>query len=154
VIEANASTIKVFESIAKKMARMPADELHTFALDDSLGSSSTTIHQRSLRRLYGDKVLQIIEGVKKTPAVAIPIVLKRLKSKEEEWREAQRNFNKVWGDQVERFYLKSLDHQGITFKQSDIRALRSKSLIGEIETIFDEVKTVNFYPGCQLNPSN
>ena len=34
--------------------------------------------------------------------------------------------------------IQSLDHQGITFKATDTRAMRSKSLIGEIETTFDE----------------
>ena len=63
----------------------------------------------------------------------------RLKSKEEEWREAQRNFNKIWREQNEKYYLKSLDHQGINFKQTDIKQIRSKTLLNEIETIFDEV---------------
>lgn len=35
--------------------------------------------------------------------------------------------------------MKSLDHQGINFKQNDVKALRSKSLFSEIETCFDEV---------------
>ena len=48
------------------------------------------------------------------------------------------NFNKVWRDQNEKFYLKSLDHQGLQFKQTDVRNLRSKSLLNEIETLYDE----------------
>ena len=36
-------------------------------------------------------------------------------------------------------FLQSLDHQGITFKQNDLKAMRSKSLINEIESIYDEV---------------
>lgn len=59
--------------------------------------------------------------------------------KEEEWREAQRGFNKVWREQNEKYYLKSLDHQGINFKQNDTKVLRSKSLLNEIESIYDEV---------------
>ena len=30
----------------------------------------------------------------------------RLKTKEEEWRESQRQFNKIWRDQNEKYYLK------------------------------------------------
>lgn len=67
------------------------------------------------------------------------LVVYRLKAKDEEWREHQKNFNKIWKDQNEKYYLKSLDHQGMTFKQNDIKALRSKSLINEIETILEEV---------------
>ena len=70
--------------------------------------------------------------------VAVPLVLRRLRAKDEEWREVQKNFNKIWRDQNEKYYLKSLDHQSLMFKQSDIRNLRSKSLLNEIETLYDE----------------
>ena len=63
----------------------------------------------------------------------------RLKAKEEEWREAQRQFNKIWREQNEKYYLKSLDHQGISFKQNDVKQIRSKALLNEVEAIFDEV---------------
>lgn len=65
----------------------------------------------------------------------------RLKAKEEEWREAQQGFNKLWREQYEKAYLKSLDHQGVNFKQNDVKALRSKSLLNEIESIYDEVRS-------------
>lgn len=68
----------------------------------------------------------------------MPLVLRRLQMKEEEWRDAQKQFNKIWREQNEKYYLKSLDHQGISFKQNDIKALRSKSLLNEIEAIDEE----------------
>lgn len=71
--------------------------------------------------------------------IALHRCLTRLKTKEEEWREAQRGFNKIWREQNEKYYLKSLDHQGINFKQNDTKVLRSKSLLNEIESIYDEV---------------
>ncbi|XP_015185783.1 PREDICTED: paired amphipathic helix protein Sin3a isoform X2 [Polistes dominula] len=138
VIETNASTIRVLEGVHKKMNRMSQEELQKFKLDDCLGGYSPTIHQRALKRIYGDKAADIIEGLKKNPVIALPVVLRRLKSKEEEWREAQKGFNKIWREQNEKYYLKSLDHQGINFKQNDVKALRSKSLFNEIETLYDE----------------
>lgn len=71
-----------------------------------------------------------------------PVCLCRLKAKEEEWREAQQGFNKIWREQYEKAYLKSLDHQGVNFKQNDMKALRSKSLLNEIESVYDEVKMI------------
>ncbi|XP_042300273.1 paired amphipathic helix protein Sin3b-like, partial [Sceloporus undulatus] len=62
----------------------------------------------------------------------------RLKAKEEEWRDAQQGFNKVWREHYEKAYLKSLDHQAASFKQTDTKALRSKSLLNEIESVYDE----------------
>lgn len=139
VIETNASTIRVLEGVQKKLGRMSPDEISRFRLDDCLGGNSPILHQRALKRIYGDKAQDIIDGLKRSPAVAVPVVLRRLKAKEEEWREAQKGFNKLWREQNEKYYLKSLDHQGINFKQNDIKALRSKSLFNEIETLFDEV---------------
>lgn len=138
VIETNLATIRVLESVQKRLHRMTPDEKQRFKLDECLGGTSATIHQRAIRRIYGDKAPELIDGLKKNPAVAVGIVLRRLKMKEEEWREAQKSFNKIWREQNERFYLKSLDHQGISFKANDIKFLRSKNLLNEIETIFEE----------------
>lgn len=116
VIETNASTILALEGVHKKLSRMSPEEASRFRLDDCLGGTSPTIHQRALKRIYGEKVINwffllkylyitceilltnlcifqandIIAGLKKNPMVAVPIVLRRLKSKEEEWREAQK----------------------------------------------------------------
>ncbi|KAM3955612.1 LOW QUALITY PROTEIN: SIN3 transcription regulator family member A [Aphomia sociella] len=137
VIETNAATIRVLEGVQKKLSRMTGDDAAKYRLDDCLGGHSPTIHQRALRRIYGDKVaVDIIAGLKKNPVVAVPVVLRRLKAKEEEWREAQKGFNKQWREQNEKYYLKSLDHQGINFKQNDLKAMRSKSLFNEVETAY------------------
>lgn len=132
VIETNAATIRVLEGVQKKISRMTSEDAARFKLDDCLGGTSPTIHQRALRRIYGDKAVDIIAGLKKNPGVAVPVVLRRLKAKEEEWREAQKGFNKQWREQNEKYYLKSLDHQGINFKQNDLKTVRSKSLYNEI----------------------
>ncbi|CAG9766340.1 unnamed protein product [Ceutorhynchus assimilis] len=138
VIETNASTIRVLEAVNKKMSRMSQEELNKFKLDDGLGGTSHTLHQRALKRIYGERAPEIIEGLKKNPYTAVPVILKRLKLKEDEWREAQKGFNKIWREQNEKYYLKSLDHTGINFKQTDLKAIRSKSLFNEIESIFDD----------------
>ena len=90
VIEANLNTIKVLEGITKKMQRMKDDDRNKFKLDDTLGGSSTVIHRRAIHRIYGDKAADIIDGLKKSPAVTVPVVLKRLKAKDEEWKHAQK----------------------------------------------------------------
>ncbi|KAH7945416.1 hypothetical protein HPB49_010724 [Dermacentor silvarum] len=121
VVETNLSTIRILEAIQKKLQRMSAEEKQRFQLLDNLGGSSNVLQQQAIRRIYGDKAADIIEGLKRNP-----------------WREAQKSFNKVWREQNEKYYLKSLDHQGITFKQNDVKFLRSKSLLNEIEAIYEE----------------
>merc|ERR1719422_357811 len=95
VLESNRDTIKVLECVQKKMSRMPPEEAARYRLDDNLGGTSPTIHQRAIRRIYGDKSVDIIDGLKRNPVVAVPLVLRRLRAKDEEWREVQKNFNKV-----------------------------------------------------------
>ncbi|XP_070776534.1 paired amphipathic helix protein Sin3a-like [Enoplosus armatus] len=138
VLEANLATIRALESVQRRLSRMSAEEQLRFKLDNTMGGSSEVIHRKAIQRIYGDKAHDIIDGLKRNPAVSVPIVLKRLKMKEEEWREAQRGFNKIWREQNEKYYLKSLDHQGINFKQNDIKVLRSKTLLNEIEMLYDD----------------
>ena len=103
-----------------------------------------------LYRIYGNKAPDIIDGLKKNPVVAVPLVLRRLKAKYDEWKDKQKEFNRQWRDQNEKYYLKSLDHQGINFKQNDVKQLRTKALLSEIETIFDEVSD-DFQKYCQFS---
>uniref|UniRef100_A0A669F3Y2 SIN3 transcription regulator family member A n=1 Tax=Oreochromis niloticus TaxID=8128 RepID=A0A669F3Y2_ORENI len=138
VLETNLATIRALETVQRRLSRMSAEEQLRFKLDNTMGGSSEVIHRKAIQRIYGDKAQDIIEGLKKNPAVSVPIVLKRLKMKDEEWREAQRGFNKIWREQNEKYYLKSLDHQGINFKQNDTKVLRSKTLLNEIEMLYDE----------------
>lgn len=49
-----------------------------------------------------------------TPALAIPVVLTRLKQKEAEWKRAQSEWNKVWRMMDEANYARSLDFLSLT----------------------------------------
>ena len=86
--------------------------------------------------------------------VYLCVSLSRLKMKEDEWREAQRGFNKIWREQNEKYYLKSLDHQGVNFKQNDTKVFRSKTLLSEIEMLYDEVRTFWYKLTCNALTDN
>lgn len=77
ILEVNLSTIRVLEAVQKKLGHMTSEEQHKFRLDSCLGGSSEVIHKKAIQRIYGDKAPDIIDGLKKTPAVAVPLVLKR-----------------------------------------------------------------------------
>lgn len=77
-METNLATIRVLEAVQKKLSRMSAEEQAKFRLDNTLGGGSEIIHRKAIQRIYGDKALDIIDGLKKNPAVSVPIVLKRL----------------------------------------------------------------------------
>lgn len=76
-METNLATIRVLESVQKKLSRMSAEEQAKFRLDNTLGGTSEVIHRKAIHRIYGDKALDIIDGLKKNPAISVPIVLKR-----------------------------------------------------------------------------
>ena len=80
-----------------------------------------------------------MDALKRSPAVAVPLVLRRLQCKAAELREAKRSQQRAWNDVNDKYYLKSLDHQALVFKQTDTKQLRSKQLLAEIEAAFDEV---------------
>lgn len=42
-----------------------------------MGGHSEVLQRKAIHRIYGDKAHDIIEGVKKSPSVAVPVVLKR-----------------------------------------------------------------------------
>jgi paired amphipathic helix protein Sin3a len=133
LLETNMSTIRVLENITSKLSQMNSDEKSKFKLTNSLGGTSETIHLKSMQQAYGDKSKDFINGLKRTPAIVVPMVLKRLQAKDKEWREAKKLLDKQWHKQIERNYLKSLDHLAGSFKQNDQKHLKAKSLINEIK---------------------
>ena len=133
-IEANLRTIQLLEPIAQRISTMTPEEKSTFKLAPGLGGSSLAIYQRVIKKIYDrDKGLEVIEALHDNPAAAIPVVLQRLKQKDEEWKRAQREWNKVWRETEARNFLKSLDHMGPQFKNLDKKAIAPKTLITEVE---------------------
>lgn len=153
VLELNTMAKMALMSVMSRLKNFTSpDDVARFRLDDTLGGNSEVLMRAALNRLYGDKTTGIIEGLKCNPSAAVPIVLRRLVAKEKEWRTAQHGFNRIWREQNERYYLKSLDHQAAKFKQMDVKQIRSKTLMKEIESEMHESQkgdssTVSTPPG-------
>lgn len=135
-IEANLRTIALLEPIAARIAAMDAEERAAFRLKPGLGGQSKSIYQRIMKKVYGRQHgLEVIAALHDNPSIAVPIVLARLKQKDEEWKRAQREWNKVWREVDARNFYKALDHQGVNFKSADKKAITTKALVHEIETL-------------------
>ena len=133
-IEANLRTIQLLEPIAQRISTMSHEEKAVFKLPPGLGGSSTAIYQRVIKKIYDrEKGMEVIDAIHDNPAAAVPVVLQRLKQKDEEWKRAQREWNKIWRETEARNFLKSLDHMGPHFKTLDKRVIAPRTLINEIE---------------------
>ncbi|EGV64961.1 hypothetical protein CANTEDRAFT_93195 [Yamadazyma tenuis ATCC 10573] len=146
-MEANLRTIQTLETIANRIANMTPEQKANFKLPPGLGHTSVTIYKKVIRKIYDkDRGFEVIDALHENPAIAVPIVLKRLKQKDEEWRRAQREWNKVWREMEQKVFYKSLDHLGLTFKQADKKLLTTKQLISEISTVKVEQQNKRLYP--------
>ncbi|KAJ3720137.1 hypothetical protein C8R42DRAFT_672803 [Lentinula raphanica] len=138
-IEAISRTIAILEPINNKISQLSAEERGGFRLKPNLGGSAKAIHHRVVRKIYGREVgTEVLACMQESPAHAIPVVLGRLKQKEEEWKRAQREWNKVWREVDARNYAKSLDHQSVNFKAADKKLLTTKAFVNEIEAAREE----------------
>lgn len=135
-IEANIRTIALLEPIASRIMSMEPEERQNFRLKNGLGGQSKSIYQRVIKKVYGKDVgREVIHALHENPCITVPIVLTRLKQKDEEWKQSLREWNRVWREVDAKNFYRSLDHQGITFKAQDKRYLASKSLVNEIENL-------------------
>lgn len=146
-MEANLRTIQTLETIANRIANMTPEQKANFKVPPGLGHTSQTIYKKVIRKIYDkDRGFEVIDALHENPAVAVPVVLKRLKQKDEEWKRAQREWNKVWREMEQKVFYKSLDHLGLTFKQADKKLLTAKQMVSEISTVKIEQQNKRLHP--------
>ncbi|RID44814.1 hypothetical protein BRARA_I01583 [Brassica rapa] len=95
------------------------------------------LNLRCIERLYGDYGLDVMDFLKKNSHIALPVILTRLKQKQEEWARCRSDFRKVWAEVYAKNHHKSLDHRSFYFKQQDSKNLSTKGLVAEIKDISD-----------------
>ncbi|XP_028090186.1 paired amphipathic helix protein Sin3-like 4 isoform X1 [Camellia sinensis] len=98
----------------------------------------TALNLRCIERLYGDHGLDVMDVLRKNAPLALPVILTRLKQKQEEWAKCRSDFNKVWAEIYAKNYHKSLDHRSFYFKQQDTKSLSTKALSVEIKEISEQ----------------
>ena len=137
-IDALVRTIGLLEPLNNKISGMTLEERSLFRLKSNFGGAGKAVHQRIIKKIYGREAgLEVLQAMQDTPALALPVVLVRLKQKEGEWKRAQREWNKIWRAVDAANYARSLDHQGITFKTADKKALTAKAFVAQIEAIME-----------------
>jgi paired amphipathic helix protein Sin3a len=137
-IDALVRTIGVLEPLSHKIMAMNPEERTLFRLKPNFGGAGKAVHQRIIKKIYGREAgLEVLQAMQDSPALALPVVLTRLKQKEVEWKRAQREWNKIWRAVDVANYARSLDHQGIISKTTDKKALTGKAFVAQIEAIME-----------------
>lgn len=86
----------------------------------------SALNLRCIERLYGDNQLDMMDLLRKNAYFALPVILTRLKQKQEEWERCRLDCNEVWAEIFAKNYHKSLDHRSLYFKQQDSKSLSAK----------------------------
>ncbi len=146
-IEACSRTIQLLEPIAQQLNMMPLDERSSFLLPPGIGGQSETIYQRVIKKIYDrERGCKVIDDMFRRPDAVIPVLLGRLKMKCEEWKASQREWEKVWREQTNKIFWKSLDHQGILGRTADKRQFQPKVLQTEIHVKWEEQRRQRIAP--------
>ncbi|PAV76577.1 hypothetical protein WR25_19211 [Diploscapter pachys] len=149
LIEINKYAIEALEKVRRMVSTMSAVEQASFKLDDKLGASSGILMTKALKRVFGEQLPKYVEMLRKKPAACVDRVVDRLKEKENEWRDMQCYMNKVWREQNEKNYIRSLDHQTTSLRNSDAKWLKTKTLLHHVETLFDERQQKSIDGQCE-----
>ncbi|XVF60417.1 hypothetical protein PTKIN_Ptkin08bG0044100 [Pterospermum kingtungense] len=131
LLESVSSTAKRAEDLLNSINENKINMDSPIRIEDHF----TVLNLRCIERLYGDHGLDVMEILRKNPALALPVILTRLKQKQEEWTKCRLDFNKVWADIYSKNHYKSLDHRSFYFKQQDSKNLSAKSLVAEIKEL-------------------
>ena len=159
VIDSTATALKRLEPIAEEIAILQQKEAFSEKSTGSDGRDKTgiknalesgglggktikyafdksilnTIHRHAIARVYGDSGQEILDLMHKNPVVAIPVVVKRLKQKDRDFRAARDVLNRRWKELAEINYYKSIDHRSLTWRTIDKRGTSTRTLVAEIK---------------------
>ncbi len=129
IIEANLATIRNLDMVVKTLEDMTPEQKAVYKFNTkTLGGESEVIHRKAVQRLYGDRTEEVFVAMQRDPSNNIPIVLRRLKQKNLEWCNTQRQWNAIWREHNEKNYLRSLDYQAANFKRTDPLSFKAKAL--------------------------
>lgn len=135
-LEALSRTIAVLDPLNARIEEMSNEDKSAFKLKADFGGPSKSVYHRILKKIYGrDGGAEVISALQECPSVAMPVVIARLKQKDEEWRRAQREWSRTWREVDSKNFYKSLDHQGISFKANDKKNITAKHFVADIEAI-------------------
>ncbi|CAN7113330.1 unnamed protein product [Brassica rapa subsp. narinosa] len=131
LLESASSAVRTAENLLNIITEKKIAFSGSFRIEDHL----TALNLRCIERLYGEHGLDVIDILHKNPATALPVILTRLKQKQDEWKKCRDDFDKIWAKVYAKNHYKSLDHRSFYFKQQDSKNSSAKSLVAEIKEL-------------------
>jgi len=133
IIDSGKAAIRALEPLAREIEALGLSNGEAAKFRYRLEKRTlSVIHLKAIARIYGDHGTEVLELLRRNPAGAIPVILKRLKEKDEEWCRDRHELNKSWKETMYRNYSKSLDHRSTHFKHMEKRCFTQKVLLAEI----------------------
>ncbi|EGD81011.1 hypothetical protein PTSG_10955 [Salpingoeca rosetta] len=128
LLATNQSTINALQTCYRE-CRSKTNAGETYTLDTKqFGTNSHAIHHRSLKRLYGEHLEEVLNGLASNPLKNLPIIISRLSQKQKEWKEVQFSWNREWKLVFDENYLRALDQIGPSSKKKDLNELKPKAI--------------------------
>lgn len=135
-IERNASAMRQIEPLAGEATLLreneekdgqPIGRMHYQLRNRSLSST----HLGAIARLYGDSGDEVIHHLARNPIAVLPIVFRRLREKDLEWRKARTDLSKQWKLLTEANFEGSLDILCYFYKREVERSFATEQLLEE-----------------------
>lgn len=132
-IERNASAMRQVEPLAEEVSMLreneerdgqPIGRLNYKPRPRSLHSN----HVGAIARLYGDRGDEILQHLMRNPIAVLPIVFKRLREKDSEWRRVRTEMSKQWRAVAETNFDASLDVLCYFYRREIERSFGSENL--------------------------
>jgi len=136
MIESNNSLVRLLDEVHKQPPDSASPSLKRKRQHRCSGLLSlSALHIAAITRLYGDETPEILDLLISRPADVIPVLLRRLGSKNAEWRRLRQIASPNWCAQLQRNYHKALDYRSY-FKQREKRRFATHGLdTGELVTL-------------------
>ena len=140
-IERNFMAMRHVEQMADEVTRLRDIEEKE---GQPIGRMTYTLRSRSLKcsqihaiaRLYGDKGDEVLQHLMRNPVAVLPIVYRRLRQKDMEWRRLRSEMAKEWNAVNEVNYEGSLDVLCSTYKKELERVVSPDRML-EVRGVLD-----------------
>ncbi len=151
VIENNGSALRWLESVKARLDELPDHEARLRFRLTPAAHPMNVLHLRAIARVYGDHANELVDLLKVSPYITIPVIVGRMFQKDNEWRKVRTDMKRAWRDVCEKNFNKSLDHRSFYFKQEDRKKMAPKALVAELRELHERV-AANPFANAPLAP--